>query len=191
MNWTLSNFLTIIRVAIIPLIIGLFYIKGDFVHLLMAMLFVFACVTDFFDGYFARTWDQVTSFGRFLDPVADKLLITSVLFMLVGMGNIKGFSLIPGVIILSREILVSGLREFLASLKIGLPVSYLAKWKTGIQMGALTCLLLGDSVYLFWLHLPIHLIGIILLWCAGGLTLITGYTYLKESLQYFKDSTFS
>ncbi|MBS0184827.1 MAG: CDP-diacylglycerol--glycerol-3-phosphate 3-phosphatidyltransferase [Proteobacteria bacterium] len=191
MNWTLSNFLTIVRVAIIPLIIGLFYIKGDFVHLLMAMLFVFACATDFFDGYFARTWDQVTSFGRFLDPVADKLLITSVLFMLVGAGHINGFSLIPGVIILCREILVSGLREFLASLKIGLPVSYLAKWKTGIQMGALTCLLLGDSVYLFWLSLPIHLIGLILLWCAGGLTLITGYTYLKESLQYFKDNSFS
>ncbi|HQS84190.1 MAG: CDP-diacylglycerol--glycerol-3-phosphate 3-phosphatidyltransferase [Alphaproteobacteria bacterium 16-39-46] len=191
MNWTLSNFLTLIRVAVIPLLIGLFYIKGDFVHLLMAVLFVFACITDFFDGYFARTWEQTTSFGRFLDPVADKLLITSVLFMLVGFGRIEGISLIPGVIILCREILVSGLREFLASLRIGLPVSYLAKWKTGIQMGALTCLLLGDSIYFSFLHLPINLIGLILLWCAGGLTLITGYTYLKESLQYFKDNPFS
>lgn len=188
--WTLSNFLTILRVALIPLLMGLFYIDGPFVHLLMAVLFVCACITDFFDGYFARTWDQTTSFGRFLDPIADKLLITSTLFMLVGFGRIEGFSLIPGVIILCREILVSGLREFLASLRIGLPVSYLAKWKTGIQMGSLTCLLLGDSLYFSFLHLPIALIGLILLWFAGALTLVTGYTYLKESLQYFKDNPF-
>lgn len=176
--------------AIIPLLLGLFYVKGELINLIMGGLFAFACLTDFFDGYFARTWDQITPFGRFLDPVADKILITSVLFMLAGFGRIEGLSLIPGVIILCREILVSGLREFLATLKIGLPVSHLAKWKTAIQMGALTFLLVGDSIHLSFLHLPIDLLGLILLWCAGALTLLTGYTYLKESLQYFKAHPF-
>lgn len=190
MKCKLPNILTLSRVAIIPLLIGLFYIPGPLSDLLMACLFILACLTDFFDGYFARTLGQTSAFGRFLDPVADKLLITSTLFMLVGVHRIEGISLIPAVIILCREILVSGLREFLATLKIGLPVSQLAKWKTSIQMISLVGLLIGNSGYLSIFGISFGTLGLIFLWFAGFLTLITGYTYLKEGLRYFKEYDF-
>ena len=187
MNWTFSNFLTLFRVAIIPLLVGLFFIEGKLINICMAFLFSFACLTDFLDGYFARSWGQITDFGRFLDPVADKLLVTSTLLMLVGVGRIEGLSLIPAVIILCREILVSGLREFLASLRVGLPGSEMAKWKTAIQMISLICLLLGNTLSMGFDHISVAHVGIVLLWSAGILTLITGYSYLKESLLYLKD----
>ena len=108
-------------------------------------LFVVACVTDWFDGYFARRYHQISRLGRFLDPIADKLLVAAALVMLVDSGTLSGVNVLAALIILAREILVSGLREFLAELRVGMPVSQLAKWKTGVQMVAIALLLVGDA----------------------------------------------
>jgi len=147
---------------------------------------MYACLTDFLDGYLARKWNHISSFGRFLDPVADKLLVCSTLLMLVGMGGIRGLSLLAAVVILSREILVSGLREFLAQLNVGMPVSWLAKWKTAIQMVAIGCLLIGDAGP--WIPpLAWKTLGITCLWFAAALTLYTGYDYLKAAMEQLND----
>jgi len=140
-----------------------------------------ACVTDYLDGYFARALKQTSRFGIFLDPVADKLLVAATLLMLVGFGRITGLSLIPAVIILCREILVSGLREFLADVHVDVPVTRLAKWKTGIQMLAL-CLLMVEN--LPGLPFSLEPIGLIGLWIAAALTLRTGFDYLRAGLKY-------
>src|SRR3989338_3460936 len=141
---TLPNFLTFVRIALIPVVVGLFYFDRPCSNWLAAAFFILACVTDYLDGYFARTLKQTTRFGVFLDPIADKLLVAATLLMLVGFNRIEGISLIPAVIILCREILVSGLREFLAEVHVSVPVTRLAKWKTGIQMVALSCLIIED-----------------------------------------------
>ena len=136
------------------------------------MLFrsVAACVTDWFDGYFARRYHQISRFGRFLDPIADKLLVAAALLMLVDRGPLHGVHVLAALIILAREILVSGLREFLAELRVGLPVSQLAKWKTGVQMVAIALLLVGDAAD----HI-LTVVGLWMIWAAALLTLITGY----------------
>ncbi len=146
-----------------------------------AVIFVCACITDYFDGYFARAWDQASHLGRLLDPIADKLLVASTLLSLVSLDRIEGLTLIPALVILCREIFVSGLREFLAELRKVLPVSYLAKWKTVMQMTALTFLLTGDT-QVFQVHL--HQVGILLLWVAAILTVVTGMEYLKTGLRH-------
>lgn len=182
---TLPNLLTLFRIAIIPILVLLFYKEGEKYDLIKAALFALACFTDFLDGYVARVRGEISTLGRFLDPIADKLLISATLLMLVGVDRISGLTLLPAVVILCREILVSGLREFLSSLDIRLPVSNLAKWKTGIQMLALILLLLGD-IPLFP-FLTFGTVGVVLLWIAAFLTLVTGYSYFKESILHFKD----
>lgn len=185
MTLTIPNLLTLFRIAVIPILVLLFYKEGHFYDWVKAVLFVLACITDFLDGYLARIRDEISTLGRFLDPIADKLLIAATILMLVGVGRISGITLLPAVIILCREILVSGLREFLSSIDINLPVSNLAKWKTAIQMGSLTFLLLGKASFISFF--TFEDIGIVLLWSSAILTLMTGYTYLKEGILHFKD----
>lgn len=178
----LPNILTLIRIACIPLLVLFLWMRSDLGNILAVSLFLFACLTDYFDGYFARTWKQVSPFGRFLDPIADKLLIAVVLFMLVGVDRIWGINLLPALIILSREFLVSGLREFLADFRVSVPVTHLAKWKTGIQMFALGALILDETSPF---GLPAFEIGVVGLWVAAILTIITGYDYFRAGVKYF------
>jgi cardiolipin synthase len=178
---SLPNLLTLFRIAAIPGIVALFFVESNLGQYLACGLFSIAAITDFFDGYVARAFGQQSSFGKFLDPVADKLLVASALLMATGFGQISGLTILPAVVILCREILVSGLREFLAGLQIGVPVSTLAKWKTMIQMFAIGFLIVGDSGPD---ALPTRLIGEFGLWAAAVLTLITGYDYLRASLHY-------
>ena len=180
---TLPNLLTLSRIAIIPLVVASFYLPqptGDWVGF---SLFIIASVTDWLDGHFARRWSQTSLFGRFLDPIADKLLVAVALMMLVAFGKLTMPALLPALVILTREILVSGLREFLAGLRVSIPVSRLAKWKTGIQMIAIATLLIGDAVPI---RIPLAALGETLLWIAALLTLVTGYDYLRAGLTHME-----
>src|SRR5579862_4273736 len=141
-----ANILTLSRIAAIPLVVACFWLDKEWSQWLSMGLFVAAGVTDYFDGYFARRYHQISRLGRFLDPIADKLLVAAALVMLIDKGPLHGVHVLAALIILAREILVSGLREFLAELRVGLPVSQLAKWKTGAQMVAIAVLLLRDAV---------------------------------------------
>lgn len=187
--YNLPNILTISRIVVIPVIFLSIYIHAAAWSVFAAVLFILAAVTDYFDGYLARARNQTSAFGRLLDPIADKLLVVSALLIIVANGMVDKLSYIPVVIILCREVLVSGLREFLAEVKIGMPVTRLAKWKTACQMTALSLILLssisivriGDSYISIF-----GLIGEILLWVAGVLTFMTGYDYFKRSLEYVK-----
>lgn len=177
----LPNILTITRVVLIPILIAGFYIapyvNGNAAHWLVAGIFTFACITDYFDGILARKFNAQSSFGRVLDPIADKLLVASTLMMLV---HFDRAPIIPSILILCREITVSGLREYLAEFKVSIPVSNLAKAKTTIQFIAIIILILGQPV----LGLKyIDTIGAISLYIAALLTLVTGYAYLKEGLK--------
>lgn len=142
--WNLPNILTLSRILVLPVFIGAFYLPGEYSNYTTLALFLLASITDFFDGYLARAWKQQSNFGRFLDPVADKLLAACSLLMLVHFERIVGLSVLAAIIILCREILVSGLREFLGQMNVIVHVSKLAKWKTTFQMAALCFLLLGE-----------------------------------------------
>lgn len=182
MKKQLPNLLTCSRIAVIPVIVAAFWWDGKPAYLVPSLLFLYASITDFFDGYLARMWDAQTPLGRFLDPIADKLLVATCLMMLV---DAHRAPILPAILILCREILVSGLREFLADLHVKMPVSTLAKYKTAIQMVAIFLLLLGVGGPA-WLHA--ETIGWWGLWVAALLTLVTGYAYLKASLRYLKTS---
>ena len=193
----LPNYLTYLRIAIIPALVVVFYggnsgpgdafyfLKGKWAYWLCAGLFLLASITDWLDGYMARIWQAQSEIGRFLDPIADKLLVATALMLLTSEGRADYADgqamMIPAVAIVCREILVSGLREFLACLQVGVPVSRLAKWKTGVQMGAIFLLLLGGGgpawLYAGWL-------GNIALWIAAMFTLVTGYAYMKTGWKY-------
>ena len=182
----LPNVLTLSRIAVIPLLVVLVALRAPLADLIACILFSGAAITDYFDGALARSRRQQSDFGRMLDPIADKLLVGATLMMLVGVGRLSAWGLYPAVVIMLREILVSGLREYLASIRIGLPVTALAKWKTGFQMGALGTLLAGDSAA-GWLHLgflPLSAIGEAMLWIAAVLTLVTGWDYLTAGLHH-------
>lgn len=168
----LPNYLTYFRIVVIPLLVLAFYLKGEWTLVFSAILFALACITDWLDGYVARLWNVQTSIGRFLDPIADKLLVATALVLLVADNRAD---VLPAVAIMCREILVSGLREFLAEIRISVPVSRLAKWKTGVQMVAIFCLLLGS---------PVATAGQFMLWLAAILTLVTGYAYIKTGLKH-------
>lgn len=185
MLYSLPNLLTVSRILAIPLIVAMFWVGGDFGRWLTLGLFVLASVTDYFDGMLARSMGKISSLGRFLDPVADKLLVASLLLMLVWAGSIRGLAILPALVILCREIMVSGLREFLAGIKIGVPVSKMAKWKTGFQMTALGFLIVGRAGPA-WGHpaLTTTVIGETLLWIAAVLTIITGYDYMRAGLRH-------
>jgi len=179
----LPNILTLSRIAAIPLVILTFYLDSPFGNWLGLGIYAAACVTDYFDGYFARAWSQQSALGRFLDPIADKLLVSALILMLVAVGRIAGFVVLPAVVILCRELLVSGLREFLAGAQVSVPVSRLAQWKTGVQMLALGFLLVSDVGPDFG-PLSTTEIGEIGLWVAAILTLVTGYDYLRAGLRH-------
>ena len=180
---SLPNQLTLFRIAVIPGLVALFYMDGALGRYLACGLFSIAAVTDFLDGYIARATRQQSVLGRFLDPMADKLLVSAALLMMVAFDQITGYVVLPAVVILCREILVSGLREFLAGLSVGIPVSALAKWKTVIQMFAIGFLILGDAGPA---TVPTRLIGETGLWVAAVLTLITGYDYLRAGLHHIE-----
>lgn len=174
--------LTLSRIAAIPVLVALFYVEGDMARYIACVLYTAAAITDYLDGYFARAWKQQSKLGRIFDPIADKLLVSATILMLVAVDRISGLVVLPAVVILCREVLVSGLREFLAEVRALLPVSRLAKWKTGIQMTTLGFLIVGDAK--FTSFLPVQMIGEVGLWLAAVLTLITGYDYLATGLDH-------
>lgn len=185
MQLTLPNILTLSRVAVIPVFVALFFLESATGQWIACGLFALAAITDFFDGYIARARGQLSAFGTFLDPVADKLLVAAALLMMVGFGQIAGIAIIPAVVILCREILVSGLREYLAGLSVSLPVSKLAKWKTTIQMIAIGFLIIGNGAHPAVPEaFPVRMIGEWGLWLAAMITLITGYDYLRAGLRH-------
>tara|TARA_B100000123_G_scaffold250277_1_gene209062 strand:- start:108 stop:650 length:543 start_codon:yes stop_codon:yes gene_type:complete len=178
----LSNILTLIRIIVIPVIVICIYLKDPFFGWTAFFLFCLASITDYFDGYFARIRNEITNFGTFLDPIADKLLVAAVILILTSKGVIADWETIPALIILLREITVSGLREYLAGIKISIPVTNVAKLKTLFQLCALALLILSES--LTNLIIIIYL-GKICLWFAGILTLYTAYDYVKGSIKHF------
>ncbi|MBY0281651.1 MAG: CDP-diacylglycerol--glycerol-3-phosphate 3-phosphatidyltransferase [Alphaproteobacteria bacterium] len=179
---TIPNLLTLARIGLIPIMMGAFYTQSIVGRWVAALAFIVACFTDFLDGYVARIWSQTTKIGQFLDPVADKLLVASTLLMLAGFGRISHFTLMPAIIILCREIMVSGLREFLSELKVNMPVTAFAKWKTAIQMLAISLLLLGDTPTF---GNPFLWVGEGMLWVAAVMTLISGLDYLRAGIKHF------
>ena len=180
--YNLPNILTISRIVVIPLIFLSIYITSYAWAMFSAVLFVIASITDYFDGYLARARNQTSAFGRLLDPIADKLLVATALVVILAKPDMYslGISVIPVFVILCREILVSGLREFLREVNVGLPVTKLAKWKTAFQMTALSMMLFRE-LWVGWSY-----IGEFLLWVAAVLTFITGYQYYQKSLDYVK-----
>lgn len=184
--FNLANLLTYGRLVAVPAVVGLLYWPEDHWSRWFALgVFALAAITDYLDGYVARTYAQGSALGRMLDPIADKLLVAACLLMLVATDTIRGWDLWAAIVILCREILVSGLREFLAELKVGVPVSRVAKWKTTFQLLSLGFLIAGpagDTV------LPGNTqIGLILLWVSALLTLYTGWDYLKTGIQHLVD----
>ena len=203
---SLPNILTYCRIAAVPLVVACMYWQsilqgGLWLRLLALAIFIAAAITDFFDGYLARSWGQQSHLGRMLDPIADKLLVSSCLLMLAADESIKGWSLFAAIIILCREILVSGLREYLAELRVSVPVTQLAKWKTTLQLIAIGFLLGGEAVdfalpesFMAWRWkfgdepLPLtSTVGIVLLWVSAILTLYTGWDYFRAGLRHIID----
>ena len=178
----ISNILTLLRIAVIPIIVICIYMKEPFFGWIAFFLFCLASITDYFDGYIARLRNEITNFGTFLDPIADKLLVAAVILILTSKGVIKDWDTVPALIILLREITVSGLREYLAGIKVSIPVSRIAKLKTFLQLSALAVLILSESTV--DLILIIYL-GKIFLWSSGILTLYTAYDYVKGSIKHF------
>ena len=183
----LPNILTYARIVAVPLVVLCFFVEGklhgsDAARWWALGLFVVASVTDWLDGYLARAWQQTSTIGRMLDPIADKLLVAAALLLLAADGTIAGWTIWAAIVILCREILVSGLREYLAELKVSVPVTRLAKWKTATQMVAIAFLLAGpagDALVPF-----ITKAGIVLLWISAIITLYTGYDYFRAGLRH-------
>ncbi len=179
MRQSIPNILTLSRILAIPGLVVAFYMHGTWHFWLMAGLFAGASVTDFFDGYLARAWSAQSKLGRFLDPIADKLLVATAILLLI---HADRAHIIPALAILCREILVSGLREYLAEFNVSVPVSSLAKMKTAVQMLALFLLLLAGGLPVW--DATITYYGNLLLWAAALLTLVTGYAYLRVGLRH-------
>ncbi|MCI5077188.1 CDP-diacylglycerol--glycerol-3-phosphate 3-phosphatidyltransferase [Oricola sp.] len=185
--YNLPNILTYARILAVPLIVLCFFLEGrlqssDFARWLSLGIFITASITDFFDGYLARKWKQTSNIGRMLDPIADKLVVSVALLLLAAEGSLKNWSLWAAVIILCREILVSGLREYLASLEVSVPVTWLAKWKTAMQLVAIAFLLAGpagDKIVPY-----VTETGHILLWLSALVTLYTGWDYFRTGLKH-------
>jgi cardiolipin synthase len=188
--FALPNLLTYARIAAVPIVVGCMYFQaildyGLWLRWVALAIFIAAGITDVLDGYVARAYGQQSSFGRMLDPIADKLLVASCLLMLAVDETIKGPALLAAIIILCREILVSGLREYLAELRVTVQVTWLAKWKTFLQLLAVGFLIAGEAGDRI---LPITtLIGIGLLWFSAILTLYTGWDYFRAGLRHLID----
>ena len=190
--FSLPNLLTYGRILAVPLVVLCFFLEGrlqssDFARWAALAIFVIASITDYLDGYLARAWNQSSNIGRMLDPIADKLLVATCLLLLAADTDrtIAGWSLWAAIIILCREILVSGLREYLADLKVSVPVTRLAKWKTAVQMVAIAVLLAGPALDKIVSYATET--GIILLWVAAIITLYTGYDYFRAGLKHLVD----
>ncbi|KAB2871344.1 MAG: CDP-diacylglycerol--glycerol-3-phosphate 3-phosphatidyltransferase [Bauldia sp.] len=185
--FNLPNMLTYARILAVPLIVLCFYLEGrirptDWWRWAAVSIFIAASITDYLDGYIARIWKQTSNIGKMLDPIADKLLVSAALLLLAYDRTIDKWSLWAAIIILCREILVSGLREYLAALKVSVPVTQLAKWKTTIQLVAVGFLLAGpagDKVLPYTTE-----IGLSLLWVSAIVTLYTGYDYFRAGLKH-------
>jgi len=184
---TLPNLLTLSRIFAVPILVFLLWRPAPIDYAITFVLYCLVGITDYFDGYLARAQGRISRLGQFLDPIADKIMVGAVLMMLISsrksnpLPEIAGLHIIPALVILLREIIVSGLREFLAELRVSMPVSALAKWKTTLQMVALGALILGGAVPdMEW----VHLVGLVCLWLAAALTLLTGYDYLRIGLRH-------
>ena len=184
---SIPNILTCARIAAIPVVIGCIYAQSIadgplWLRWVAVAVFIVAGITDYLDGYYARIWDQHSALGRMLDPIADKLLVASCLLMLSAENSIHGWTLWAAIVILCREILVSGLREYLAGLRVSVPVTKLAKWKTTVQLVAIGFLLAGeagDQVIPFTTQ-----IGLLLLWLSAIVTIYTGWDYFRAGLHH-------
>jgi cardiolipin synthase (CMP-forming) len=183
--WNLPNILTYGRILAVPLVAGLLMWDTNAARWIALALFVAAAITDFFDGYLARKWQQQSSLGRMLDPIADKVLVAVVLLVLAGSPILYGGHMWAAIIILSREVLVSGLREYLGELQVSVPVTKIAKWKTTVQLVAIGVLIAGPAGDKIIPYLTEFGIG--LLWIAAGLTLYTGYDYFRAGLRHVVD----
>ncbi|MEX0752477.1 MAG: CDP-diacylglycerol--glycerol-3-phosphate 3-phosphatidyltransferase [Xanthobacteraceae bacterium] len=185
----LPNLLTYARIAAIPAVVAAMYWQGVlggelWLRWVALAIFIVAGITDFLDGYFARIWEQQSSFGRMLDPIADKLLVSSCLLMLAAEGTIRGWSLWAAIVILCREILVSGLREYLAELRVSVPVTQLARWKTALQLVAVGFLVAGSAGDRI---VPVVTpLGLTLLWLSALLTLYTGWDYFRAGVKHLR-----
>ena len=185
--FSLPNLLTLSRILAVPILVFLLWRPAPLDYAIIFVLYCVVGITDYFDGYLARAQGQISKLGQFLDPIADKIMVAAVIMMLVssrkmsGEPVIHGLHIIPALIILLREIIVSGLREFLAESQVSMPVSALAKWKTTLQLVALGALILGGSVPgQAW----VHNVGLASLWAAAALTLVTGYDYLRTGIRH-------
>jgi cardiolipin synthase len=187
----LPNLLTYGRIVAVPAVVGCMYWQslhgGDALRWVALSIFIVAGVTDVLDGYFARMWGQQSTFGRMLDPIADKLLVASCLLMLAADGTIYGLWLFASIVILCREILVSGLREYLAELRVSVPVTRLAKWKTTLQLVAIGFLLAGDAGDALFPVPVVTRIGLSLLLLSALLTLYTGWDYFRAGVRHLID----
>tara|TARA_A100001011_G_scaffold97329_1_gene102421 strand:- start:867 stop:1421 length:555 start_codon:yes stop_codon:yes gene_type:complete len=179
--YTIPNIITFIRIFLIPIILYLLFSENPNIVLIAGLLFIVSSVSDYFDGYLARTLNQSSKLGALLDPIADKLLIASVIVVLVDTGVISNIHVVPAIIILLREIAISGLREFLAKLNTDMPVSKLAKYKTTFQMISLSILIISLG---FELNDLLWNIGLITLWIAAIITLLSGYNYMAKGLKH-------
>ncbi len=185
---TLPNLLTLSRILAVPILVFLLWRPTPIDYAFTFVLYCIVGITDYFDGYLARAHGQISRLGQFLDPIADKIMVGAVIVMLMASRKADGappiiqdLNIIPALVILLREIIVSGLREFLAGLQVSVPVSALAKWKTTFQLVALGALILGGAIPSQpW----VHMVGVVSLWAAAALTLITGYDYLRAGLRH-------
>jgi cardiolipin synthase len=186
-SFALPNILTYSRIAAVPIVVACMYAQSIsdgplWLRWVALAVFILAAITDFYDGYYARMWNQQSAFGRMLDPIADKLLVSACLLMLAADGTIKGWSLWAAIVILCREILVSGLREYLAALHVRVPVTQLAKWKTAVQLVAIGFLIAGEAGEV--ILPPTIPIGITLLWVSALVTLYTGWDYFRSGIHH-------
>ena len=186
MKIKIPNYLTIGRIIIVPIFVISFYLPGFYGDIIPFSLFIIASFTDFLDGLLARMFKEESRLGELLDPIADKIIVAAALILLVMNGTIKNYEVIAAIIILTREILISGLREFLAIGRIKLPVSILAKYKTFLQMFSISILLTGETgnKIINFQDYNAQTIGIILLWLSAFLTLYTGYEYLRKGIDH-------
>jgi cardiolipin synthase len=183
--WNLPNMLTYGRIVAVPIVAGLLLWEGNAARWTALAIYVLAAISDFFDGYLARKWKQQSSLGRMLDPIADKVLVAVVLLVLCADDILRGGHIWAAIIILSREVLVSGLREYLGELQVSVPVTRIAKWKTTVQLVSIGFLIAGpagDTVLPYTTEM-----GIAMLWIAAGLTLYTGYDYFRAGLRHVVD----
>jgi cardiolipin synthase (CMP-forming) len=184
---TLPNLLTLSRILAVPILVFLLWRPTPIDYGITFILYCVVGITDYFDGYLARAQGRISRLGQFLDPIADKIMVAAVIVMLVSTRNNSGdpvihsFHIVPAMIILLREIIVSGLREFLAPLHVSMPVSRLAKWKTMLQLVRLGALILAGA---FPAEAWMHQVGLASLWAAAALTLVTGYDYLRIGLRH-------